>query len=253
MKNHVADQTVALEAHALVKKFSGFTAVDNVNFKVHKGSLHSLIGPNGAGKTTLFNLLTKSLAPTSGTIYLNGQDITKIGASEVAGRGMIRSFQISSVFSQLTVMANVKIALQRHRGTSFDFWRSSRVLEKNNDRAHSLLVKVGLESFASQFAGNLSYGRRRALELATTLAIEPSVMLLDEPMAGLAREDIAMVTELIRTVARDRTVVMVEHNLAVVATLSDTISVLARGSVLAEGDYQSIVANPDVQLAYLGK
>jgi branched-chain amino acid transport system ATP-binding protein len=243
---------VILEARGLAKDFAGFLAVNNVDIKVKRGTIHALIGPNGAGKTTLFNLLTKFLPPTRGQILFNGADITKLPPAEVARKGLIRSFQISAVFPHLSVLDNVRIALQRQRGGSFDFWRSNSVLSVYHDKARALLEQVGLTQYENEQAVSLPYGRKRALELATTLALEPELMLLDEPMAGMAHEDIERIQELIRSAAKGRTVLMVEHNLNVVSSLSDTITVLTRGQVLTEGDYKTVSANKDVQQAYMG-
>ena len=243
---------VILEARNLVKDFAGFLAVNHASFKVRRGTIHALIGPNGAGKTTLFNLLTKFLEPTEGQIIFKGKDITKLAPAMVARSGLVRSFQISAVFPHLSVLDNVRIALQRQRGGSCDFWRSRKVLEVYHDRAVQLLADVGLTQYENEQAVSLPYGRKRALELATTLALDPEVMLLDEPMAGMAHEDIVRIQELIRTVAKGRTVLMVEHNLNVVQSLSDQITVLTRGQVLCEGDYTTVSANKDVQQAYLG-
>ncbi len=248
----MSQDDVILEARDLVKDFAGFLAVNHVSFKVRRGTIHALIGPNGAGKTTLFNLLTKFLAPTRGHIIFKGEDITRLAAADVARRGLVRSFQISAVFPHLSVLDNVRVALQRQRGGSFDFWRSRSVLEAYHDRARALLADVGLTEYAEAQAVSLPYGRKRALELATTLALEPELMLLDEPMAGMAHEDIDRIAELIRRVSKGRTVLMVEHNLNVVASLSDTITVLTRGQILTEGDYETVSANPDVQQAYMG-
>jgi branched-chain amino acid transport system ATP-binding protein len=248
----MSQDDVILEARDLVKDFAGFQAVNHVSMKVRRGTIHALIGPNGAGKTTLFNLLTKFLPPTAGQILFKGQDITGLAPADVARRGLIRSFQISAVFPHISVLDNVRIALQRERGGSFDFWRSNKVLSVFHDRAHALLEEVGLTEYATAQAVSLPYGRKRALELATTLALDPELMLLDEPMAGMAHEDIERIQELIRRVAKSRTVLMVEHNLNVVASLSDTITVLTRGQVLTEGDYKTVSANKDVQQAYMG-
>ncbi len=241
-----------LETKGLTKEFAGFTAVRDVDLRVRRGSIHALIGPNGAGKTTCFNLLTKFLPPTRGAIAYNGRDITSMAPADVARLGLIRSFQISAVFPHLTGMENVRVALQRHRGDNFDFWRSKKVLDDLNGRAMALLEDVGLTEFADVTAVEMPYGRKRALEIATTLALDPEMMLLDEPMAGMGHEDIEKVVELIRRVSANRTVLMVEHNLNVVANLSDTITVLTRGQILAEGDYATVSANPEVQQAYLG-
>jgi branched-chain amino acid transport system ATP-binding protein len=241
-----------LEAEGLTKEFAGFTAVNNVNLAVRRGTIHALIGPNGAGKTTVFNLLTKFLTPTAGVIRYKGQDITPMRPADVARLGIVRSFQISAVFPHLTVRDNVRIALQRELGTSFHFWRSEKSLARLHDRADALVAAVGLSGFESFPAVELPYGRKRALEIATTLALDPEMLLLDEPMAGLGHEDIERIAALIKKVAADRTVLMVEHNLSVVADLSHTITVLTRGRVLAEGDYETVSANPEVREAYMG-
>ena len=236
----------------LTKEFAGFVAVRDVNLRVGRGSIHALIGPNGAGKTTCFNLLTKFLTPTRGRIIFDGRDITALKPADVARLGIGRSFQISAVFPHLTVLENVRIALQRRRGNSFDFWRSKSALNVLDGRTAALIANVGLGAYANVLAVELPYGRKRALEIATTLALEPGLLLLDEPMAGMGREDIERISVLIRRVAADRTVLMVEHNLSVVADLCDRITVLTRGQVLAEGDYQAVSADPAVREAYLG-
>ena len=241
-----------LETRALTKEFKGFVAVDNVNLKVRRGTIHALIGPNGAGKTTVFNLLTKFLPPTRGSIHFNDQDITADNPADVARRGIIRSFQISAVFPNLTVMENVRIALQRGLPTSYHFWKRERTLDVLNDRATQLLEQVGLARFARVNAGDMAYGSKRTLEIATTLAMDPELMLLDEPTAGMGHEDVDRVKKLIKEVAVGRTVLMVEHNMSVVSGICDTITVLQRGSVLAEGPYTEISANPQVVEAYMG-
>lgn len=241
-----------LEAEGLTKDFGGFLAVSGVDLRVRRGNIHALIGPNGAGKTTVFNLLTKFLQPSAGRITYNQRDITRLRPAVVARLGMVRSFQISAVFPHLTVRENVRVALQRRVGTSFHFWRKGRTLDSLNERADALIASVGLRDFIHELAADLAYGRRRALEIATTLALEPELLLLDEPMSGLGREDIGRVSELIRDVGRSHTVLMVEHNLSVVAALSDTITVMARGQVLAEGPYAEVCKNPDVRAAYMG-
>jgi branched-chain amino acid transport system ATP-binding protein len=236
----------------LTKEFAGFIAVNGVALQVRRGSIHALIGPNGAGKTTCFNLLTKFLSPTRGRILFKGHDITSMQPADVARLGLVRSFQISAVFPHMSVLENVRIALQRIRGSSFDFWRSTSTLNNLNDRAMELIADVGLSSFADWTAVELPYGRKRALELATTLALDPEMLLLDEPTAGMGHEDIDRISQLIKRVSADRTVLMVEHNLSVVADLSDTITVLTRGRILAEGDYEAVSANPEVREAYMG-
>ncbi|KFC62165.1 ABC transporter, high-affinity branched-chain amino acid transport ATP-binding protein LivG [Bosea sp. LC85] len=245
-------EDIILSTSGLTKEFAGFTAVNGVDLKVRRGSIHALIGPNGAGKTTCFNLLTKFLAPTKGSIVYNGKDITRQKPAEIARLGLVRSFQISAVFPQLSVMKNVRIALQRKRGDSFDFWRSEDVLKSLDAEALRLVEAVGLSTFAELPAGELSYGRKRALEIATTLALDPEMLLLDEPMAGMGREDVERIEALIRKVSANRTILMVEHNLSVVASLSDRITVLARGQVLAEGDYATVSKDPRVVEAYIG-
>src|SRR3954468_639095 len=241
-----------LETRALTKEFKGFIAVDKVDLRVRRGTIHALIGPNGAGKTTTFNLLTRFLQPTSGTILFNGEDITRERPADVARRGVIRSFQISAVFPNLTVLENVRVALQRNLGTSFHFWKRERTLDVLNGRAMELLERVGLTGFARTPAGDMPYGRKRTLEIATTLAMEPELMLLDEPTAGMGHEDVDRVKQLIKEVAVGRTVLMVEHNMSVVSGICDTITVLARGAVLAEGGYAEVSRNLAVIEAYMG-
>jgi branched-chain amino acid transport system ATP-binding protein len=241
-----------LETQALTVEFRGFFAVNRVDLKVKRGAIHALIGPNGAGKTTCFNLLSKFVTPTAGRIFYNGREITRLAPAEIARLGLVRSFQISAVFPHLSVLENVRLALQRRRGRSFDFWRSERVLERYNERAHELIEAVGLSEWTATPAVELSYGRKRALEIATTLALEPEMMLLDEPTAGMGHEDIDRAVALIKRAAAGRTVLMVEHNLSVVEHLCDTITVMARGEVLAEGSYAEVSRNPAVIEAYMG-
>jgi branched-chain amino acid transport system ATP-binding protein len=243
---------VILETRHLTKEFKGFTAVNDVNLQVQRGHIHALIGPNGAGKTTCFNLLTKFLIPTSGQILFNNRDITSLAPAEIARQGVIRSFQISAVFPHLTVMENVRIGLQRSLGTSYHFWKSEKTLTKLNDRAMELLAQVDLTSFADTVTVDLPYGRKRALEIATTLGMEPELMLLDEPTQGMGHEDVHRVQALIKKVSAGRTILMVEHNMSVVSGISDKISVLQRGAVLAEGTYAEVSKNPQVMEAYMG-
>ena len=241
-----------LETRGLTKAFKGFVAVSNVDLKVRRGTIHALIGPNGAGKTTTFNLLTHFHEPTAGTILFNGVDITGEKPAQIARRGIVRSFQISATFPHLTVLENVRIGLQRKLGTSFHFWKSEKSLDQLNGRAMELLESVDLAPFAQTVTVELPYGRKRALEIATTLALDPELMLLDEPTQGMGHEDVGRVVDLIRKVSANRTILMVEHNLNVVADLSDTITVLARGAVLAEGPYAEVSKNPLVLEAYVG-
>ena len=243
---------VVLSARGLGKDFSGFTAVNDVNLDVHHARIHALIGPNGAGKTTVFNLLTKFLQPTRGTITLMGTDITRMRPDAVARMGLVRSFQISAVFPHLTLIENVRIGLQRKLGTAFHFWRSERSLHQLDGRAMELLTEVGLDDMADELTVNLPYGRKRALEIATTLAMEPELMLLDEPTQGMGHEDVDRVTQLIKKVSAGRTILMVEHNMKVVSTIADRITVLQHGAVLAEGPYAEVSNNPQVMEAYMG-
>ena len=241
-----------LEVRGLTMRFGGLLAVNEVALTVHDKQVVSMIGPNGAGKTTVFNLLTKFLTPTRGEILYRGKNITSMKANEIARLGLVRSFQISAVFGHMSVLENVRVALQQKMGNSFHFWKSERSLRELDDQVMQLLAEVDLQSFAQTLAVELPYGRKRALELATTLALDPFVLLLDEPTQGMGSEDVDMVVELVRKAAANRTVLMVEHNLSVVSRLCDRITVLARGSVLAEGDYESVSANPQVREAYLG-
>jgi branched-chain amino acid transport system ATP-binding protein len=243
---------IILETEDLTKEFAGFIAVNGVSLRVKRRTVHALIGPNGAGKTTCFNMLTKFLRPTRGRIVFNGNDITALQPADVARLGLVRSFQISAVFPHMTVLENVRVALQRLRGNSFDFWRSASVLDQYNGRARELIADVGLSEFADWLAVELPYGRKRALEIATTLALDPEMLLLDEPTAGMGHEDIDRIAQLIKRVAAERTVLMVEHNLSVVADLSDHITVLTRGRVLAEGNYATVSNNTEVREAYMG-
>jgi branched-chain amino acid transport system ATP-binding protein len=245
-------QDAILETQNLVKAFKGFVAVDGVSLRVRRGEIHALIGPNGAGKTTFFNLLTKFLQPTSGEIFFRGNNITREKPADIARRGIVRSFQICAVFPHLTVLENVRVSLQRSLGTSFYFWRSDKSLAILDHRATQLLTEVRLEAWAHALAADLPYGRKRALELATTLALEPELMLLDEPTQGMGHEEVAHVTQLIRQVSANRTVLMVEHNMSVVASIADTISVLQRGRVIAAGPYAEVSKNPQVVEAYMG-
>jgi branched-chain amino acid transport system ATP-binding protein len=243
---------VILETKNLTREFKGFIAVDNVNLQVERGHIHALIGPNGAGKTTCFNLLTKFIEPSSGQIFFNSQDITAAKPAQIARLGIIRSFQISAVFPHLSVLENVRIGLQRQLGTAFHFWKSEKSLDQLNARAMALLEEVDLSSFADSITVDLPYGRKRALEIATTLAMEPELMLLDEPTQGMGHEDVQRVTDLIKKVAKGRTILMVEHNMGVVSGICDRISVLQRGAILAEGDYKTVSQNPQVLEAYMG-
>jgi branched-chain amino acid transport system ATP-binding protein len=243
---------VVLSARGLRRDFAGFIAVNNVDLDIHHGKIHALIGPNGAGKTTVFNLLTKFLQPSAGRIELLGTDITNTSPAKVARMGLVRSFQISAIFPFLSVLDNVRVALQRPNGLGIQFWRSLSALDSLTPRAEELLRSVGLDDARNKLAGDLSYGRKRVLEIATTLALDPKVLLLDEPMAGMGHEDVGMVSNIIRSVAGDRAVLMVEHNLTVVADLCDWITVLQRGEILAAGDYATVSQDERVKVAYMG-
>jgi branched-chain amino acid transport system ATP-binding protein len=248
----LTQSAVVLRTEGLTKSFLGFVAVQDVNFSLQRGHIHAVIGPNGAGKTTFFNLLTKFLAPTSGRIFYKDEDITNLKPAQIARRGVVRSFQISATFPHLSLMENVRIALQRKLGTMYHFWRSEESLRALDERAHELLAQVGLERFAHLEAVELPYGRKRALEIATTIALDPELILLDEPTQGMGHEDIDRVKGLIKRVAEGRTVLMVEHNMSVVSDISDRITVLQRGQVLAEGTYREVSGDPRVVSAYLG-
>ncbi|SPB14621.1 amino acid ABC transporter ATP-binding protein [Caballeronia novacaledonica] len=241
-----------LETKGLTRQFNGFTAVKDIDLRVRRGTIHALIGPNGAGKTTCFNLLTKFLTPTSGQIFFDGHEITRAAPAAIARKGVIRSFQISAVFPHLTPVENVAIALQRPLGVSFRFWKSSAMLTRLRERALDLLGEVGLAAYADVKTVELSYGHKRALEIATTLAMDPVLMLLDEPTQGMGHEDVDRVTALIAKVSKGRTILMVEHNMKMVSSIADTITVLQRGEILAEGDYAAVAANPQVKEAYMG-
>jgi len=241
-----------LETKNLTKEFRGFIAVSDVNLRVERGHIHALIGPNGAGKTTVFNLLTKFLTPSSGSIMFNGIDITREKPADIAERGVVRSFQISAVFPNLTARENVRVALQRKLGTTYHFWKPASTLRVLDDRAMELLEAVGLTDCADTVTAELAYGRKRALEIATTLALDPELMLLDEPTQGMGVEDVGRIAALVKQVSANRTILMVEHNLKVVATLADRITVLQRGAILAEGGYGEVSGNPQVMEAYMG-
>jgi branched-chain amino acid transport system ATP-binding protein len=243
---------IVLEARDLTKSFAGITAVDHVALQIRRGTIHALIGPNGAGKTTCFNLLTKFLQPTEGRIYYKGADVTEVGSADLARRGLVRSFQISSIFPHLSVLDNVRVAAQRKRGNSFDFWRSMRALDALDAQCYALLDTMGLAQAADTLAVDLAYGHKRALEMATTLALDPEVLLLDEPTAGMGHEDVDRVIGLIRKVSHNRTILLVEHNLSVVSTLCNTITVMVRGKVIAEGDYATVSKDETVIASYLG-
>ncbi|MGO4573852.1 ABC transporter ATP-binding protein [Microvirga sp. 2TAF3] len=241
-----------LSAEGLTMEFRGFVAVNNVTLAVREGTVHALIGPNGAGKTTVFNMLTKFLTPTRGRIEFRGTDITPMKPAEVARLGLVRSFQISAVFPHLTVLDNVRVALQRPSHLATQFWRSSDILSVLDERALELIEAVNLSAYTHLPAVELPYGRKRALEIATTLALDPAMLLLDEPMAGMGHEDIGRISDLIRRISKNHTVLMVEHNLHVVADLCDRVTVLARGEILADGTYDDVSADPRVREAYMG-
>ena len=247
----MTSSAVVLKTEGLTKSFLGFVAVQDVNFTLHEGHIHAVIGPNGAGKTTFFNLLTKFLPPTSGRISYRGEDITRLKPAQIARRGVVRSFQISATFPHLTVLENVRVALQRRLGTFYHFWRSESFGFSTSARANCWR-RSGCRISPSSRPSNYPYGRKRALEIATTIALDPDLILLDEPTQGMGHEDIDRVKALIMRVAAGRTVLMVEHNMSVVSDISDRITVLQRGQILAEGTYAEVSGDPRVVSAYLG-
>ncbi|OIQ80016.1 arginine transport ATP-binding protein ArtM [mine drainage metagenome] len=244
---------VILRARGLSKRFGAFTAVHDIDLDVAQGSIHALVGPNGAGKTTCFNLLSRFLPASAGTIEFGDHDITRSSPTEVARLGLVRSFQISATFAHLSLLDNVRVGLQRPAGLAWQFWSSPRRLRVLDERAMHYLELVGLADRAGELAVNLPYGHKRALELATTLALEPALMLLDEPTQGLGHEDVERVTALIARVAQGRTVLMVEHNMSVISRICDRVTVMQRGTKLAEGSYAEVAANPEVMSAYMGE
>jgi branched-chain amino acid transport system ATP-binding protein len=242
----------AVETRALHKEFAGFRAVDGVDLRLEAGAVHALVGPNGAGKTSLFNLLTGFLAPTSGRILLFGDDVTGLRPHQIAARGVARSFQITSLFEELSAAEHVALALQSRTGLGYGFWRDESSLRRFDAPARALLAEVGLEGVAEQPVRHLPYGQKRAVELALALALEPRILLLDEPTAGMGAEDVQRTIELIVRIRADRTVVLVEHNMGVVGRLADNVIVLQQGKVIAEGPYATVRADPAVIAAYLG-
>ena len=242
-----------LEVQGLTKDFRGFRAVDNVDLAVEEGTVHALVGPNGAGKTTLFNMLTGFIKPTAGQIRFAGEDVTGLPPERIARRRMARSFQITSLFEQLTALEHVALALQSSTSLGYRFWQSDRVLDQFKERALAVLGEVGLAEVAGRPVESLPYGQKRALEIALVLALEPRLMLLDEPTSGMSLEDVERMIALIRRVREGRTVVMVEHNMGVVSELADRVTILQRGAVLAEGPYAEVRDDPRVIEAYLGQ
>ncbi|WP_326564227.1 ABC transporter ATP-binding protein [Micromonospora peucetia] len=241
-----------LSARGLTRDFRGFRAVDGVDVDIAAESVHALVGPNGAGKTTLFNLLTGFLRPSGGRIELAGRDITGLPPERIARLGVARSFQITSLFPQLSAREHVELALQSPSGLGWRFWRSAKLMRRYTERAGELLNMVGLAELSEAPAEALAYGRKRALELAIALALDPKVLLLDEPTAGMGLEDVDRTVELVSRVRQGRTVVLVEHNMSVVGRLADTVTVLQAGKVLVEGPYEQVRADERVITAYLG-
>jgi branched-chain amino acid transport system ATP-binding protein len=246
------DSGAVIETTGLSKSFHGFTAVDGVDLTVSEGDVHALVGPNGAGKTTLFNLLTGFLKPSAGQIRLGGRDITGSSPERIARLGVARSFQITNLFEQLTLQQHVELALMGTTKLGHRFWVSDRVLARFRDRAGGLLDEVGLARQRDVPAGTLAYGQKRALELALALALDPAVLLLDEPTAGMGMEDVERTVELVKRIRANRTVVLVEHNMSVVAGLADRVTVLQFGRILTEGTYDEVRNDSRVIEAYLG-
>jgi branched-chain amino acid transport system ATP-binding protein len=242
----------AVETRALHKHFAGFRAVNGVELRLEAGLVHALVGPNGAGKTSLFNLLTGFLRPTSGHVLIFGDDVTGERPDEIAKRGVARSFQVTSLFEELSVVEHVALALQSRTGLGYGFWRDESALRQFDARARELLAEVGLAGVAEEPVRHLPYGQKRALELALALALEPKLLLLDEPTAGMGAEDVERTIALIARLRAGRTVVLVEHNMGVVGQLADNVIVLQQGKVIAEGPYQTVRADPAVVAAYLG-
>ena len=245
-------EVTMISTRELAKDFHGFRAVDGVNLDVKAGSMHALVGPNGAGKTTLFNLLTGFIQPSEGRILIDDVDVTSMAPEQIAKAGVARSFQITSLFAELSLMNHVELAIQGWSGLGMRFWRSDKRLLAYRDEAHELLRQVGLDDHATKVAGTLSYGQKRALELALALALKPKLLLLDEPTAGMGIEDVARTIDLIARIREGRTVVMVEHNMKVVGSLADRVTVLQFGQILAAGSYDEVRADPRVVTAYLG-
>jgi len=241
-----------LATRGLTKSFSGYRAIDDVSLAIEDGAIHAIIGPNGAGKTTLFNVLSGFVRPTSGSIALREREITGLQPHAVARLGIVRSFQINSIFTHLSVLDNVKVSLEAKTELPGRFWLSGRATRRLDGRALELLADVGLAAERHLLATQLSYGRKRALEVAISLAQDPQILLLDEPTAGMGAQDVARISQLIGRVKAGRTIVLVEHNLSVVADLSDRITVLQRGTVLVEGSYAEVRADRRVIDAYLG-
>jgi branched-chain amino acid transport system ATP-binding protein len=242
-----------LVVRGLTKEFRGFRAVDNVDLRVEEGTVHALVGPNGAGKTTFFNMLTGFITPTAGQILFSGEDVTRLPPEEMTRRKMARSFQVTSLFEHLTALEHVTLALQSATNMGYRFWQSEKRLNQFNDDARTILNRVGLADVARRQAGSLPYGQKRALEMALVLALEPRLLLLDEPTAGMSMDDVGRMIALIKQVRVGKSVVLVEHNMGVVSELADRVTVLQRGTVLAEGTYAEVRDNPKVIDAYLGQ
>ena len=241
-----------LSTRDVAKVYAGFSALDGVTLDVAEGTVHAIIGPNGAGKTTFFNVLSGFAPATRGSVRFAGVEIGALDPSAIARMGMVRSFQINSVFPHLSVLDNVKIALQARTSLSRRLLASPRTTAVLDDPARTALASVGLDGERANLAVNLPYGQKRSLELAIALSQDPRVLLLDEPTAGMGVEDIDRTVELVRRIAPGRTIVLVEHNLRVVADLCDRVTVMQRGKVLVEGTYDEVRADERVVTAYLG-
>jgi branched-chain amino acid transport system ATP-binding protein len=243
----------ALETRDLSKDFAGFRAVDRVTIALDDGKIHALVGPNGAGKTTLFHMLTGFVRPSAGAIHAFGVDVTGLPPDRISRMGVARSFQITSLFDRRTALQHVVLALHVADPVSLRFWTSERALLRYRDRAMAILDEVGLTGVASRTAASLPYGQKRALELALALALEPKLLLLDEPTSGMGLEDLRRTIALIRHVHAGRTVLIVEHNMGVVAELADRVIVMQQGRVIADGTYEDVRHDPAVVTAYLGQ
>jgi branched-chain amino acid transport system ATP-binding protein len=245
--------TVVLETRSLIKRYGGITPTNDVSIKVEKGARQALIGPNGAGKTTLINLLTGVAEPTSGTIWLDGQDITQLAPHERVRRGIVRTFQINQLFSELTSLQSLALAVSTHLGLSAQWWRPLGSDARVVQACEKLLAQFHLDDVMDQQVKLLAYGKRRLLEIATALACEPRVLLLDEPVAGVPEGERQEIFDIINALPADVTVLLIEHDMDLVFNFAKRVTVLVNGALFAEGDVQSISNDPRVKAVYLGE